>query len=525
MNGVVAKGIDVSEHQGKIDWQKVKDAGVDYAIIRCGYGDDEVNQDDRYWAYNVSECERLGIPYGVYIYSYAMSTTAAKSEANHVLRLLKGHNPTYPVYLDLENEGGAYDQTSLTAKELGDIAETFYNTVTASGYDVGIYANLNWFEKYLTDARFDQWNRWIAQYNEECTYEGSYTMWQCTSKGVVNGISGNVDLNLDFGTIEMPADETTAKIVYQAHVQNDGWQMTKADGNTAGTTNQSKRVEALIIQKGGALQNVSGDIKYRVHVQNIGTQDWVYAGTGAYAGTTNQSLRIEAIQIALTGDLAKQYDIYYRVHAQQLGWMKWTKGSESDSGWSGTEELGLRLEAIEIKVVEKGAEAPSSDSAYSFVTEADAGTISYAGHQQDYGNLSAVSEGSILGHTGESRRMEALQIVLSNGSVDGTIQYKAHVQNDGWQTWKNAEQLSGTTAQSKRMEAIQIQLTGTLSKVCDVWYRVHVQNYGWLGWAKNGQISGTTGIGYRIEAVQISVVPKGKAAPGSNSGYYRTTKM
>ena len=99
----VKKGIDVSEHQGVIDWNAVKDSDVEFVIIRCGYGDNYTSQDDKQWLRNVSECERLGIPYGVYIYSYAQTTAQAKSEADHVLRLLKGHNPTYPVYYDMED--------------------------------------------------------------------------------------------------------------------------------------------------------------------------------------------------------------------------------------------------------------------------------------------------------------------------------------------------------------------------------------------------------------------------------------
>ena len=91
-NKYIRKGIDVSKHQGKINWAKVKAAGIDFAIIRCGYGSDQKDQDDAYWQYNVSECERLGIPYGVYLYSYANTTAKARSEAQHTLRLLKGHS-------------------------------------------------------------------------------------------------------------------------------------------------------------------------------------------------------------------------------------------------------------------------------------------------------------------------------------------------------------------------------------------------------------------------------------------------
>ena len=523
--GTVAKGIDVSEHQGTIDWQKVKDAGVDFVIIRCGYGDNETNQDDKQWQRNVSECERLGIPYGVYIYSYAMSTTAARSEAEHVLRLLAGHNPSYPVYLDMENEGGSYNQAGLGAKTLGDIAETFCNMITNAGYEVGIYANTNWFTNYLTDSRFNQWERWVAQYNTECTYRGSYSMWQCSSEGRVNGISGNVDLNLDFDNRSIHPDTSSANIVYQAHVQDIDWQTERVDGTTAGTTGLSKQVEALKISKGGALSNISGDIKYRAHVQDVGTQGWVYASnSNAMAGTTGQGKRIEALQIAMTGTLASRYDVYYRVHVQNIGWMKWVKGSEADSSWTGSNGLGLAIEAVEIQIVAKGAQAPGTGGTYTYLTTDSIGVLSYVVHQQDYGTLPTALSGQQAGRTGESRRLEAAWIAVNGSTMSGAIQYRAHVQDIGWQSWVSSGNTAGTTGQSKRMEAIQINLTGELGAVCDVWYRVHVQNYGWLGWAKNGQIAGTTGLSYRIEAIEIQIVPKGTAnTPGANSGYYKTT--
>lgn len=198
IEGAVARGIDVSHHQGEIDWEKVKDSDIDFVIIRCGYGGNDSSQDDKYWERNVSECERLGIPYGVYIYSYAMNVESAKSEADHVLRLLKGHNPDYPVYYDLENEGTGYDQSKLGAKTLGDMAEAFCNKITAAGYDVGIYANKNWFTNILTDSRFAQWDKWVAQYNPKCTYEGEYVMWQATASGRIDGIDGPVDINFEF---------------------------------------------------------------------------------------------------------------------------------------------------------------------------------------------------------------------------------------------------------------------------------------------------------------------------------------
>lgn len=177
--------IDVSEHQGTIDWPTVKKQ-VDGAIIRCGYGDDIASQDDKQWKRNADECTRLGIPFGVYIYSYATSMAQAESEAQHALRCVKGYKLSYPIYLDLEHAGteaGAVER----AKRFGDIIE-------AAGYWCGIYANLSWWNNYLPGL--DRFTKWIAQYNSSCDYTGkNKDMWQYTSGGRVAGIGGDVDMN------------------------------------------------------------------------------------------------------------------------------------------------------------------------------------------------------------------------------------------------------------------------------------------------------------------------------------------
>ena len=178
--------IDVSEHQGNINWDQVKSTGVEGVIIRCGFGDNIASQDDKYWKRNADECTRLGIPFGVYIYSYATSMAQAESEAQHVLRCVKGYKLSYPIYLDLEHAGteaGAVER----AKRFGDIIE-------AAGYWCGIYANLNWWNNYLPGL--DRFTKWIAQYNSSCDYVGkNKDMWQYSSSGRVAGISENVDMN------------------------------------------------------------------------------------------------------------------------------------------------------------------------------------------------------------------------------------------------------------------------------------------------------------------------------------------
>lgn len=184
-NTVKTKLIDVSEHQGVIDWEIVKPQ-IDGAILRCGYGSDYEYQDDVQFRRNADECTRLGIPFGVYLYSYAKTVDGIKSEAAHVLRLIKPYKLAYPVYLDLE-EAGTEQGAVNRAGVFGDIVE-------GAGYWCGVYANLNWWENHLQGL--ERFTKWVAQYYKECEYTGAnLDIWQYTSQGRMDGIDGNVDMN------------------------------------------------------------------------------------------------------------------------------------------------------------------------------------------------------------------------------------------------------------------------------------------------------------------------------------------
>ncbi|MDE6024454.1 MAG: 1,4-beta-N-acetylmuramidase, partial [Lachnospiraceae bacterium] len=185
-------GIDVSEFQGIVDWEKVKASGVKFAILRCGFGENVESQDDSQFATNAAACERLGIPYGVYLYSYATDVAHATSEAAHVKRLVKGKILTYPVFYDMEDNDTL---GTCTASVIGDIADTFCNDIVKAGYKVGIYANLYWLNNILTDSRIDKWAKWVAQYYKECQYKKPYVGWQYSSTGRVDGVEGNCDVN------------------------------------------------------------------------------------------------------------------------------------------------------------------------------------------------------------------------------------------------------------------------------------------------------------------------------------------
>ena len=192
----VLTGVDVSDHQGTINWNAVKNDGIDFAIIRCGFGKDDPSQDDKQFARNIAECERLNIPYGIYLYSYALDVEGAKSEAAHALRLIKGHNPELGIWIDMEDADGYKARNGMPSnRTLVDICITFCDIMKNNGYKTGVYANLSWFMNQLNDPRLDTYNKWVAQWNTTCTYTKKFVMWQYTSDGTVAGITGRVDMD------------------------------------------------------------------------------------------------------------------------------------------------------------------------------------------------------------------------------------------------------------------------------------------------------------------------------------------
>ena len=187
----IQHGIDVSQWQGVIDWETVS-TQIDFAILRCAQGSD---LQDTQWEANASACTRLGIPFGVYVRSYAMSDEEARKEAEFALTLLEKYQPSLPVYLDLEaSDGDPFEQKS-PADKLRH-TQIFCEAIEAAGYRAGVYSNYYWWTTKLTDPAYDQWDRWIARWNcDSPGYSKPYSTWQYASTGRIDGISGNVDLN------------------------------------------------------------------------------------------------------------------------------------------------------------------------------------------------------------------------------------------------------------------------------------------------------------------------------------------
>ena len=147
-------------------------------------------------------------------------------------------------------------------------------------------------------------------------------------------------------------------------------------------------------------------------------------------------------------------------------------------------------------------------------------SVSYRTHVQTFGWQDYVKDGEMSGTSGKAKRLEGINIKLSNLPYSGSVVYRTHVQTYGWQTWRKDDEMSGTSGEAKRLEGIQIYLTGELAKHYDVYYRVHAQTYGWLDYAKNGVMAGTSGLAKRLEGINIVLVPKGGKVPGSTKRAY-----
>ena len=333
------------------------------------------------------------------------------------------------------------------------------------------------------------------------------------------------------GVYEEITEEKTANVTisYRTHVQSFGWQNPVTNGVMSGTSGKAKRLEGIEISVSG---NKNLGIQYATHCQTYGWLPW--SANGEMNGTTGEAKRLEAIKIQLTGADKDKYDVYYRVHAQSYGWLGWAKNGEP----SGTAGYAKRLEGIQIVVVKKTEAAPGLDyvgvnaskgvhdsRAYIAKTNGtitipgstDSTNIMYKTHVQSFGWQNWVLNGTMSGTSGKAKRLEGINIKLSNAAYAGGIQYQTHIQKNGWeQKWKKDGEMSGTSGEAKRLEAIRIKLYGEMANHFDVYYRVHAQSYGWLGWAKNGEESGTAGYAKRLEGIQIVLVPKGGAAPANN---------
>lgn len=298
--------VDVSSNNGIVDWDSLKENGVEVAIIRYGYGSDEERQDDSQFERNVAECERLGIPYGIYGYSYALEYEDAYSEAQHALRQAKKCNPVLGCWTDYEDADGYRSRHNMNyylaenRSKLTDFAIIFISTMRDNGYQTGVYANYSWFNNVLQLDRLQAtsgFQMWLAHWG---ITEPSMAckIWQFGDFGLNKAFDGNIWYG-DFKTPIKPANEVdypqiyedevnidnTVHAYYQVQIDNGRWlPVVTDDQDYAGV--QGYKITGI------AIKVSDGYCKYRVHTAsgwhglidsgNTDINDYIngYAGNG-----------------------------------------------------------------------------------------------------------------------------------------------------------------------------------------------------------------------------------------------------
>lgn len=347
------KGIDVSVYQGDIDWERVKPQ-IDFAMLRMGLGDDIPSQDDKQFERNYAECVRLGIPFAVYFFSYAVNKVKVQSEIAHIKRLLNGKKINAPVYIDVENTKGL-DWRTISNAELLSIMQEFNAQLNALGYKMGIYSSRSafWNEK-MTDKWYDSISKWVAEYGDKVNdFNRTYDIWQYTSKGRIVGISSNVDMNNMYNNIfaedkpqpapkpqPTPAPQPTKiDVIYQIwdDVKNTWLPNVKNAEDYAGLFGHDVCCVFANLSK--------GNITYAVHYKG---GKWLPAvvNRSDYAGLYNKPID----GIMMKTDTGKT--IRYRAHLRRKNiWLPWVTGyntKDGDNGYAGI--LGQEIDGIQIEV-------------------------------------------------------------------------------------------------------------------------------------------------------------------------------
>ena len=176
----------------------MKNSGINYVIIRCGYRGSTKGAliEDPKFVTNIKGATNAGLKVGVYFFTQAVDEREAVEEASMVLSQIKNYKISYPVFLDVEPSGGRGD--NITKEQRTAVCKAFCQTIQNAGYSAGIYANKTWLEEKLDPSALSAYKIWLAQYASNPTYTGRYDMWQYRSNGKVSGISGDVDLNLSY---------------------------------------------------------------------------------------------------------------------------------------------------------------------------------------------------------------------------------------------------------------------------------------------------------------------------------------
>lgn len=192
------RGIDISQFQGNVNFSKVKKSGIEFVIIRAGFGRYET-QRDPYFEKNYKAAKAAGLHIGAYWYSYAQSVDDAKQEAKVCIKIIKGKQFDFPIFFDLEERS----QFAKGRDHCDSLVKAFCGELEKNGWFAGLYISRSPLQTYISPTVAKRYALWVAEYGSRCNYDGSYGIWQYSSTGRVSGISGNVDL--DSAAVDYPA--------------------------------------------------------------------------------------------------------------------------------------------------------------------------------------------------------------------------------------------------------------------------------------------------------------------------------
>lgn len=375
-NTAMAVVIDVSGHDGLIDWDSAKEH-IEGVIIRIGYGNDYAYQDDKQAVQNMDECERLGIPYGVYIYSYSMTMQETESEISHTLRMLKGHNPVRGVWFDMEdadeykkNHGmDVYSEEDRTL--LTDICIRFIDEMHSRGYITGVYANYDYYKNVLDTNRLymtEGFNMWLAHWDVE-EPDMDCMMWQF---GAYRIGDHEFDGNIYYADYSSPYKdayiETSAQagrkvnVIYQAQIDGDYWlPQVINDEDYAGIRGRNITGITLSTDIGYAVYRVYSNGRWLAYVdsRNSDISDYYngYAGNGhsieaveVYYYTPDTLLYNEAPHYKAFTENGYKY-AYYRVSTTGNDYFPYQTDNERNDGQDGYAGIyGRKVDRFQIVI-------------------------------------------------------------------------------------------------------------------------------------------------------------------------------
>ncbi len=469
---------DVTKNTDNIDFNILK-TQVDAIYIRSfSHANNMLSVDAQAVNYATS-AQNANIKYGFYYYYVpTLDPADAAAQANIFYNFVRQYAYSCVPVLDFEDNAAGLTKTQLSAA-VKSFADEFKRL---SGFDLMIYS-YPYFMKNNLDPAFS-WNAyklWIAHYDVSAPMTGissswmpenlwcwpRWDMWQYTSQGTLSSVPNSSGGHLDM----------------------------------------SYATDNILLSTPTALTTLDSPVQTGIVGGDILVSGWALS----HAGTNRVDVYLDDYQkIGTISDLTERPDVQQAMNSNG----RYNDGLHSGFSYTFAANMFTNGKHI-LRLAVINRDGTTTWTGYTFTY----GAVAYQSHVQDVGWQGWVSDGATSGTTGQSKRLEAMNIKLAG--INGGIEYRTQVQDIGWMDWVSDGALTGTSGQSKRLEAIQVRLTGAAANLYDVYYRVQAQEFGWMDWASNGASSGTAGYSYRLEAIQIVLVTKGAAAPGSTTTPYK----